>query len=135
VNKKRAINLKHKIEARVPDPPYVTGGPAFPANPSDANAEIVGTGGYGVSILDYFAAHVISGLAARDNLPLDDLKLDGPGTAYSIAAEMVDLRSRLPIEPTPVPVAPPQESGPPLVMPPDSLSPAEQQHKTIVKLG
>src|SRR4029077_5355372 len=60
-----------------PEPPYVTGGPSFPANPSDANADLIGTGGYGISILDYFAAHVITGLTMRSDITLDDLKLDG----------------------------------------------------------
>ncbi len=94
----------------------MTGGPPFPNRPTD-------DGRYGISILDYFAAHVIQGLAARDNLTIDDLKLDGAVDAYYIAATMVNLRSALPIESTPVPVPPSEEVPPDLVMPPDSLLP------------
>jgi hypothetical protein len=54
----------------------------------------------------HFAAHVISGLCARQTMSLDDLKLDGPGIAYWIAAEMVTLRANLPIKVTPVPTPP-----------------------------
>ena len=97
-----------------PEPPYVTGGPPFPAHPTD-------DGKYGISILDYFAAHVITGLAMRADMSLDDLKTDGAKHAYWIAAMMVDVRNELPITPTPVPVAPPEETVPPLVMPPDDL--------------
>jgi hypothetical protein len=116
-----AVNLRDKVGADLPDPPYLTGGPAFPDHPSDANADIIGKGGYGISMLDYFAAYVISGLCARQNMTIDDLKIDGPGIAYWVAAEMVDLRNRLPIEPTPVPVTPPEEFGTPPVMPPENM--------------
>ena len=95
-----------------PEPPYVTGGPAFPAHPSDANADEAGQGGYGVSILDYFAAHAIQGLCARADLTVDDLKAGGAQDAYWIAATMVDVRKNLPIEVTPVPVTPSEETGP-----------------------
>ena len=81
-----------------PEPPYVTGGPPFPPFPTDDHK-------HGISILDYFAAHVMSGLVARANMSIDELKANGPQHAYWIAALMVDLRSRLPIEPTPVPPA------------------------------
>lgn len=104
-----------------PEPPYITGGPAYPDHPSDANADMPGVGGYGISLLDYFTAHVISGLCARSDLTLDALKIHGPQDAYWIAALMVDLRNRLPIEPTPVPVDPPEETGLPPVMPPENL--------------
>jgi hypothetical protein len=109
---KTPVNLKDKVGADLPDPPYRTGGPAFPAHPSDANADIIGSGGYGLSLLDFFAAHVITGLASRQNMSLDELKTDGAGTAYWVAAVMVDVRNRLPIEITPVPTTEKEEVPP-----------------------
>ena len=44
-----------------PESPYNTGGPPYPDHPTDE-------GGYGLSILDWFAAHVMTGLAARSDL-------------------------------------------------------------------
>jgi hypothetical protein len=126
----KPVNLKDKVGAELPDPPYVTGGPAYPAHPSDANANIIGDGSYGLSILDYFAAQVINGLAGRQNMSLDDLKNDGPGTAYWVAAGMIDLRSRLPIELTPVPTAPEPPSDIPIVMPPPGMETAGTIHVT-----
>jgi hypothetical protein len=79
-----------------PEPPYITGGPPFPPFPTDKDK-------HGTSILDYFAAHIISGLAARSDMPIDELKADGAKHAYWIAAMMVQLRNDLPIEPTPAP--------------------------------
>ena len=89
-----------------PEPPYITGGPPFPSHPTD-------DGKYGISILDYFAAHVMAGLATRENLTIDELKTNGPQDAYWIAALMVQLRNELAIEPTPVPVSSSPESPPP----------------------
>lgn len=77
-----------------PEPPYVTGGPPFPPFPSDA-------GRYGASILDWFAAYVMTGLAMRSDMSLDVLKADGAKHAYWIAATMVQVRNSLMIEPTP----------------------------------
>jgi hypothetical protein len=99
-----------------PEPPYITGGPPFPPFASDLNK-------YGISILDYFAGRVISGLATRTDMSIDVLKADGPKHAYWIAAEMIQLRDTLPINPTPVPG--PEEEPPQtdMIMPPDSLLP------------
>ena len=79
-----------------PEPPYITGGPPFPTYPTD-------DGKYGISILDYFAIHVMAGMATRENLTIDQLKSRGPQDAYWIAALMVQVRDQLPITPTPVP--------------------------------
>jgi len=76
-----------------PEPPYVTGGPPFPPFPTDEAR-------YGISILDYFAAHIIAGLAQRASSSIDDLKVNGAKDAYWIAAMMVNLRNQLPVEPT-----------------------------------
>ena len=84
------------VEPLPPEPPYVTAGPPFPKYPTDQ-------GRYGISILDYFAAHVIAGLATRNASSIDDLKINGARDAYWIAAMMVDLRNQLTIDPTPVP--------------------------------
>lgn len=94
-----------------PEPPYVTGGPPFPEHASDE-------GRYGISILDYFASAVITGLVSRANYTIDDLKTNGARDAYWIAATMVQFRDQIPIDPTPVPVAPeepkpPKPPGPP----------------------
>jgi hypothetical protein len=81
-----------------PEPPYVTGGPPFPPYPTDDHK-------HGISILDYFAAHIMAGLCGRSDLTIDDLKTSGAQDAYWLAALMVDVRGKLPIEPTPVPPA------------------------------
>jgi hypothetical protein len=106
--------LRTKEGTVLPPPPYITGGPPFPEHPTD-------DGRYGISILDHFAAHIMAGLCARPDMTIDQLKLDGAQNAYWLAALMVDLRGKLPIEPTPVPVTPPEESVPPPVMPPEDL--------------
>ena len=122
MKKPKGDPLRNKEGAELPEPPYVTGGPPFPAHPTD-------DGRYGMSILDCFAAHVITGLCARDNLTIDELKLNGARDAYWIAAMMVDLRNGLPIEPTPVPT---NEEPPPEVFPPPL--PAEAALVTTVRL-
>jgi hypothetical protein len=109
-----ALPGDHPTPLAPPEPPYVTGGPPYPQRPTD-------DGRYGLSILDWFAAHVITGLAMRADTTVDDLKTSGAQDAYWIAAQMVQLRSDLPIESTPVPTPPPEESGPPVVIPPDNL--------------
>ena len=105
-----------------PESPYNTGGPPYPAHPTDE-------GGYGLSILDWFAAHVMTGLAARTDYLVDDLKNTGAQDAYWIAENMVRFRRNMDIVQKPVPVSPPAEQPPDLVMPPDSLL------ETVVKLG
>ena len=104
-----------------PAPPYITGGPPFPPYVSDA-------GKYGISVLDYFAGRVITGLAGRSDLSLDDLKREGPQHAYWIAAMMIHLRDDLPIDPTPVPSS--EEEGP-VMLSAVSAGP----HGTVVRLG
>jgi hypothetical protein len=106
--------LREKTGAESPEPPYVTGGPPFPAHPTD-------DGRYGISILDYFAAHVITGLVMRSDSLIEDLKTTGAQDAYWIAAQMVELRGNLPIASTPVPVPPQEPSGPSVVLPSDDL--------------
>ena len=100
--------LRDKTGVALPEPPYITGGAPYPRYPTD-------DGKFGISILDYFAAHVMSGLCARQNMSIDDLKLDAPRDAYWIAALMVDLRSNLPITPTPPPLPIVEEVKKPLV--------------------
>lgn len=86
----------------VPKPPYVTAGPAFPPYPTDDHK-------HGLSILDYFAAKIMGGLCARQDMTVDDLKAHGPQDAYWIAALMIDVRAKLPIEETPAPPPEPEE--------------------------
>lgn len=87
-------SIRENTEA--PKPPYVTAGPAFPPYPTDDHK-------HGISILDYFAAHIMSGLCARSTMTIDDLKAHGPQDAYWLAALLVDVRAKLPIEETPAP--------------------------------
>lgn len=116
-----------------PEPPYVTGGPPFPRYPTD-------DGKFGISILDYFAAHVMAGLAMRADMTIDDLKATGPQEAYWIAALMVGLRGQLEVETTPPPTEPLTEPDEPVGPPPltiDSYTPmiGGLQKETTVTLG
>ena len=97
-NRPVLLTVTREVPPPPPEPPYNTAGPPFPANPTDK-------GRYGVSILDYFAAHVMTGLAMRADITVYDLKADGARDAYWIAATMVELRGQLEITPTPVPLA------------------------------
>lgn len=58
----------------VPGPPYVTGGPPYPAYPTDE-------GKYGLSILDWFAGHCASGLMANTELITKQFVADIPPPA------------------------------------------------------
>jgi hypothetical protein len=95
-------------------PPYIAGGPPYPAHPTD-NVKL------GLSILDWFAGHALQGLCANstvlnsqhpDAVTVQQLVAD----AYTIAGWMVDLRSNIPVQPTP---PPPEENPaePPVFMP------------------
>lgn len=55
----------------VQGPPYVTGGPPYPAYPTDE-------GKYGLSILDWFAGHVAAGLMANTELITQQFVADIP---------------------------------------------------------
>jgi hypothetical protein len=95
------------------EPPYTTGGPPFPEYPSDA-------GRSGLSILDWFAGHVATGLCKRENTGVDELKNTVAKDAYWIAALMVQVRNAITIDPTPAPVLPEEPTTiPPLpIVPP-----------------
>jgi hypothetical protein len=98
-----------------------TGGNAYPQYPSDG-------GKYGISMADYFAAHVIAGICANPNtvVPVTPEALEELAqNAYQIACAMVELREDTPVEPTPVPPEPlPSEPElMPLGVKPEPVSP------------
>src|SRR4029077_6051408 len=96
----KSLKLSSKEDTLPPlEPPYVTGGPPYPDYPDDA-------GRHGISILDWFAGHVACGLCMRENTGVDELKDTVAKDAYWIAAQLVQVRNAITIEPTPVPVLP-----------------------------
>jgi hypothetical protein len=112
-------------------PPYVAGGVPYPRYPTDDVK-------FGLSILDWFAGHALQGLCANgtvingqhpDAVTVQDLVAD----AYTIAGWMVDLRSNIPVQPTPPP--PPKETAKESVPIAPPL-PVKQEHlQTTVTVG
>ena len=112
-------------------PPYVAGGVPYPRYPTDDVK-------FGLSILDWFAGHALQGLCANgtvingqhpDAVTVQDLVAD----AYTIAGWMVDLRSNIPVQPTP---PPPPKEAPKESVPIAPPLPVKQAHlQTTVTVG